>query len=170
MREASLAVSRDGDRVTFEGVLDVRTLSGARERLTQRESRAIDLKKLSGLDTPGALFLCELGAKGVELTGLRKEHQALLDLVCKLEVEPLPKKPAIARWRELVMQLGQAAHAARRETVDVITFIGLAADATVRALLRPRQLRLAAISRQIADRKNELRGAWSLRAAACALV
>ena len=32
-----------------------------------------------------------LAPKGVELTGLRKEHQALLDLVCKLEVEPLPK-------------------------------------------------------------------------------
>ena len=151
MQEASLAVGRHGDRVTLEGVLDVRTLSEARERLTQRESHAIDLKKLSGLDTPGALFLCELGAKGVELTGLRKEHQALLDLVCKLEVQPLPKKPGIARWRELVMQLGKAAHAARRETVDVITFIGLAADAIVRALLRPRQLRLAAISRQIAD-------------------
>jgi len=32
------------------------------------------------LDTPGALFLCGLRDKGVKLTGIRAEHQALLDL------------------------------------------------------------------------------------------
>jgi phospholipid/cholesterol/gamma-HCH transport system permease protein len=152
---ASIAISRHGDRLTLEGVLDVRTLAEARRRIgsgrTPQESRALDLGKLRGLDTPGALFLRELGEQGVALTHVRAEHQALLDLIGTLDVKPLPRPGAMPRWRELVVQVGKGAAAARKSTIDVITFIGLGASAIGRALIHPRELRLAAISRQISD-------------------
>jgi phospholipid/cholesterol/gamma-HCH transport system permease protein len=149
--DPAIAVKEEPERVTLEGVLDVRTLAEVKSRLQRRGSRPVDLAKLSGLDTPGALFLSELSEKGVKLTGLRAEHRALLDLIRKLEVKPLPKPHAIARWRELVIQLGKGTHAARLETVEVITFIGRAASAIRGALMHPRELRAGAISRQIAD-------------------
>ena len=101
-----LAVNGDGDRLALEGVLDIRTLTGAEEVLKQRlkrrgggQARALDLGNLSGLDTPGALFLCGLREKGIELTGIRAEHKALLDLICALKGKPLPKSATVPRWR-----------------------------------------------------------------------
>ena len=54
-------------------------------------SRSLDIAKLDRLDTPGALFLCGLVDKGVELTGVRTEHRALLDLIRGLDLKPMPK-------------------------------------------------------------------------------
>src|SRR3990167_6724196 len=45
----------------------------------------------STVSTRRALFLCGLRTKGVELTGIRPEPQALLDLVGGLDLKPLPK-------------------------------------------------------------------------------
>ena len=151
----TLAISGEGDRLALEGVLDIRTLTEARNSLTQwlkqRKSHALDLGNLSGLDTPGALFLCELGNKDVALTGIRAEHKTLLDLVCGLELEPLPKPASVPRWRQLVVELGKGADEAWRDTLDVITFVGRAASAIGHALIHPRYLRLPSISRQVAE-------------------
>ncbi len=103
------------------------------------------------VDTPGALFLCGLVDKGVKLTGVRVEHQALLDLICGLDLKPLPKVVSIPRWREIVIRLGKGAHDARHEAADVITFVGRAASWTIGSLLHPTTLRPAAISRHIAE-------------------
>jgi ABC-type transporter Mla MlaB component len=101
-RSASgLAINGDGDRLVLEGVLDIRTMTELRaslqqwpkQRPTGRASRTLDLGKLSGLDTPGALLLCELCTQGVELTGVRAGHKALLDLVCARA----PTKPGATR-------------------------------------------------------------------------
>lgn len=151
----TIAISGDGDRLALAGVLDIRTLGVAenslKQRLKQRKSRALDLGKLSGLDSPGALFLCGLRDKGVELTGVRAEHKALLDLICGLDLKPLPKVAPVARWREVIIGLGKGADDAWHDTLDIITFVGRAASATLHALIRPRNLRLASISRQIAE-------------------
>jgi phospholipid/cholesterol/gamma-HCH transport system permease protein len=87
----------------------------------------------------------------VELTGIRDEHRALLDLICGLELKPLPKSERVARWRQLVTQLGKGAAAARHETLDVIAFVGEAANAIGHALAHPRSLRLSSISRHISE-------------------
>ena len=151
----TFAVKGDGEHLALEGVLDIRTLTEAqsalREWMKQRKSRALDIGGLSGLDTPGALFLCGLRAKHVELTGVRPQHKALLDLVGGLELKPLPKEPTIARWKELIIELGRGAHEARLDTIEVITFLGRATHAVARSLIHPRRLRLASISRQVSE-------------------
>ncbi len=72
-----------GDRMTLKGSLDIRTLAQAEQSLTQwwlkkRAAHVLDLRDLSSLDTPGALFLCGLRDRGVELSGVPTQHRALL--------------------------------------------------------------------------------------------
>jgi phospholipid/cholesterol/gamma-HCH transport system permease protein len=154
-RTAAFAVKGDGDHLAVEGALDIHTLTQAEAALgkwmKQRKSRALDIGGLSGLDTPGALFLCGLRAKHVELTRVRPEHKALLDLVCGLELKPVPKVPFVPRWKELVVHLGRGAHQARLETIEVITFMGRVAGELGGALGHPRRLRFASISRQVTE-------------------
>jgi phospholipid/cholesterol/gamma-HCH transport system permease protein len=151
----AFAISGDDERLALAGVLDIGTLAEVRDslqqRLKQHKSGALDLGDLTGLDTPGALFLCGLRGKGVELTGVRAEHKALLDLICGLEMKPLPKAKAVPRWRELFIELGKGAEHAWRDLVDIITFLGRAASATGQALMHPRSLRLPSISRHVAE-------------------
>ena len=151
----TIAINGEGDRLALEGVLDIHTLHEAqqslKQALKQRKKGALDLASLSGLDTPGALFLCGLGAKGVEFTGVRPEHRALLDLVCGLELKPLPRPKSVPRWRQLIIGLGRGADEAWHDSFEVITFIGRAAAAVSDALRHPRSLRLPSLSRQIEE-------------------
>jgi ABC-type transporter Mla MlaB component len=145
----AVTVSGDGDHLALAGALGIATLAAARDALKkfskQGSGRSLDIAGLDAIDTPGALFLCGLRDKGVELTGIRTEHQALLDLICGLELKPLPKVKSPPRWRQVVMQIGKDAHQARHEALDVITFAGRAASWTVSALLHPASLRPASI-------------------------
>ena len=152
---SDIAVTGDDDRLALEGVLDIRTLADAqralRPRLEQHPKRSLDIGNLRGLDTPGALFLCGLRERGVQLTGTLAEHQSLLDLVCGLDLKPLPKAASVPRWRELVIQLGKGADDAWHDMHDIITFVGRAANATGLALIKPHLLRPASISRQVSE-------------------
>jgi len=151
----TLAIDGDGDRLALDGVLGIRTLEQARQALerwrTQRKSHVLDVSKLSGLDTPGAMFLCELRDKQVELAGIRPEHEALLELIGGLQRKPLVKPPAVPRWRELVIKLGKGADDFWRDSIDIVTFVGRTMSAFGHALLHPSALRPASISRQIAE-------------------
>jgi phospholipid/cholesterol/gamma-HCH transport system permease protein len=150
-----VVVSGDGDQLALAGALDIGTLAEARNSLKkwskQGPSRSLDMARLENLDTPGALFLCGLRDKGVELTGIRVEHRALLDLICGLDLKPLPKVESVPRWRQIVIQLGKGAHDARHDALDVITFVGRAASWTVNALIHPSCLRPASISRHLSE-------------------
>jgi phospholipid/cholesterol/gamma-HCH transport system permease protein len=151
----TVLVSGDGDRLELAGALDLATLPEARNAFRrwsrQGPSRSLDVAKLDSLDTPGALFLCGLRDKGVELTGLRADHRALLDLICGLDLKPLPKVESTPQWRQIVIQLGKGAHDARHDALDLITFVGRAASWTGNALVHPNCLRPASISRHIAE-------------------
>jgi phospholipid/cholesterol/gamma-HCH transport system permease protein len=148
-------VSGEGGQLALAGVLDIHTLAAAEDSLHQRlkqgKSRSLDLSNLRGLDSPGALLLCALRDAGVELTGVREEHKALLDLIGGLDLKPLPKTPSVPRWREIVVGLGKGADDAWHDTLDIITFLGRVTSGTLHALFRPRGLRLASVSRQIAE-------------------
>jgi phospholipid/cholesterol/gamma-HCH transport system permease protein len=152
---ATVVVSGDGDRLALAGALEIVTLAEARNSLKkwskQGPSRSLDVAKLDSLDTPGALFLCGLRDKGVKLTGIRAEHEALLDLICGLDLKPLPKVKFVPRWRQLVIQLGKGADNAWHDAIDIITFVGRAASWTVNALIHPDCLRPASISRHVAE-------------------
>ncbi len=152
---STVVVSGDGDRLALAGALEIPTLAEARNALKkwskQGPSRSLNISKLDSLDTPGALFLCGLRDKGVELTGIRAEQRALLDLICGLDLKPLPKVESVPRWRQLVIQLGEGAHDARHDVLDIIAFLGRAAAWTATALLHPSCLRPASISRHVEE-------------------
>lgn len=150
-----VAIEGEGDRRSLAGALDIRTLQQARAALDAwaqpRGARVLDLARLDRLDTSGALLLCELAGQQVELAGVREEHRRLIDLVGALEHEPLEHPRAPARWRQLLMQIGRSTAEFRHDCIALVVFIGRTLAALRRALLHPRQLRPAAISRQISE-------------------
>ena len=151
----AIAVSGDGERLALAGVLDIGTLAEARsalKKLTPEKSQgSLDIGGLERLDTPGALFLCNLRDKGVTLSQVRPEHQSLLDLIAGLELKPLPKTASVSRWRQIVVEIGKSARETRHDLLDIITFLGRAASWTLSALLHPSSLRPAAISRHVEE-------------------
>jgi phospholipid/cholesterol/gamma-HCH transport system permease protein len=148
---SDLLVRGDGERLAVEGRVEIATLGRLRDALRQARPQSLDLGKLSGLDTPGAQALCRLRKEGVALTAVRAEHQALLDLVCGLDLKPLPQSRAVPRWRELVIQMGKGTDEVWHDLLDVITFVGRAVSALAHGLTHPRSLRPASISRQILE-------------------
>ena len=155
---STLAIQGDGNRLALDGDLDIRTLAEARDALARwlgtdhlRERRSLDLGRLRGLDTPGALLLRRLSEQGVHFEHVRSEHEALLGLIGGLHLEPPRRPPAVPRWRQLVIQLGKGGEEAWRDTRDVIAFMGRAVNAVACALAHPRDLRLPSISRQIQE-------------------
>jgi len=153
--KSTIALTGDGDQLALTGDLDIGTLIEAKALLKKWSKpgagRALDLSGVGDMDTPGAMFLCGLNKHGVELTGIHADHRALLDLLNGLDLEPLPPVPSVPRWREIVIQIGKAAHDARHEAADLITFVGRTASWTVDALLHPSCLRPAAISRHVSE-------------------
>ncbi|MGH8105058.1 MAG: ABC transporter permease [Arenimonas sp.] len=147
-------IQADGGQMALDGVLDVHTLDEVRKALAgwlkkRKKSQVLDLGQLGGLDTSGALFLCELRDQKVEFTGVSNEHEQLLDLVCRLDRKPMAKPKAMPRWRELIIQIGKAADDTARDTYDVVVFVARAVNALVYALMHPSMLRTASISAQI---------------------
>ncbi|MBI5721181.1 MAG: ABC transporter permease [Burkholderiales bacterium] len=165
-----VALSADNDRLALEGALDLRSLAEAAalferwldESTGQPErphahahaharARALDLRRLSALDTSGALLLCGLRERGVQFRGVRPEHQALFDLVGGLAHEPLPAPRPVARWRQLVLDLGRGADVAWHDARDVASFIGRSVRAIGQALRHPREWRGPSLSRHVAE-------------------
>ena len=153
--DPELVVSGEDDHRALAGALEISTLLAAEQSLKawskQGSSRQLEIARLISLDTPGALFLCGLRDKGVTLTGVSVEHRALLDLIYGLELKPIPKIKIAPRWRQLIIQLGKAAHDARHDVIDIISFVGRVASWTGNALLHPASLRPASISRHITE-------------------
>ena len=149
--EPALVASADGERLALAGALDIHTLADAEAVLRRQTVRHVDVGNLSALDTPGAMLLCQLRGRGVQLGSVQPEHQALLDLIGGLELAPLQRPRAVARWRQLVTQLGRGADEVWHEAVAVIAFVGRCASAIAQVLRHPHALRPAAISRHVAE-------------------
>jgi phospholipid/cholesterol/gamma-HCH transport system permease protein len=150
---SDLVIRGDGQRLALEGSVGIATLGHLQDALRQGQGPppTLDLGKLSSLDTPGALLLCRLRKEGFTLAAVREEHQALLDLICGLELQPLAKSQAVPRWRELVIQMGKGSDEAWRDLLELIAFVGRGLAAVGHGLTHPRSLRPASISRQIAE-------------------
>lgn len=151
----AVVIDGDGEQRALSGALQVGTLAEAERSLKhwskRQKARALDLTGLSALDTSGALLLCRLRDQGVQLTGVSAAHEALLEFICGLDLKPLPKTRSVARWRQLVTQLGRSADAAWHDMLDIVAFVGRTSSGLGSALRRPRSLRLASISRQVAE-------------------
>ena len=154
-RSSTIDIRADSGDLALAGALDIHTLPEAEHALEQHLKRhkpqSIDVRDLSKLDTPGALFLCGLHGRGVELKGVRAEHKALLELIGSLDLKPLPRVPRVPRWREVVIAIGRGGDEALKDGRDIITFLGRTAEVALGSLIRPRGLRLASISRQVAE-------------------
>lgn len=154
----AVSLSGTGERLALQGDLALPTLPSfqralARQRRTTPDAaaRELDLARLRHLDTPGALLLCRLRDEGLRLVGLRPEHAGLLELVGGLDVQPLPRPPRTARWREIVIQIGRGADEAVRGSLALVRFLGQTAGEAAGMLRHPRRIPLASITRQIAD-------------------
>lgn len=151
----TIAMEDDGNRMVLGGTLDIQTLTEARRILGKwgagRGNFVLDAGKLSDLDTPGALLLCRLRDQGVKLTRLRPEHVALIDFIGALKLGPIPRLEHGSGWRRFVVLLGRRVDAAWRDTLDVITFVGRAANDIGYAAIHPRTLRPPAIARHISE-------------------
>ena len=147
--QSTIVISGDGDHLALTGSLGSATLSEATNSMegwsSNGASRSLDVARLDNLDTAGALLLCSLRDKGVELIGIRAEHHALLDRKIRPKVESVPQ------WRLYVIRLGKGGHEARRDLSEIITFVGRAASWTVAALIHPKYLRPASIARHISE-------------------
>jgi phospholipid/cholesterol/gamma-HCH transport system permease protein len=144
---------QDGENITAAGDLDIQSLETARQALHDppSASASLDVGGINTLDTPGALFLCELQDRGVRLTGVKAEHRNLLELICGLPHETLPRRRTVPRWRQLIVNLGKGADDAMRDTYNVIAFTGRTASATLGALFHPARLQPASISRHVTE-------------------
>ena len=155
----AFALRGEGDQLALEGALDINSIEQAtralagwvRQRVAARHRRSLDLGRLAALDSPGALLLCDLRKKGGELTDVRAAHKALINLVCSLELKPTPKPRAVARWRQLLIDLGRGADSAWRDTLDLLAFLARVTNEAARAFVHPRHLRLPSISRHVAE-------------------
>lgn len=151
----TFSVSGEGDQRALIGRLELATLAAAREALAQwsqsNTTRTLDISGLENLDTPGALYLCGLRDQGVTLTSPRAAHQTLLDLICGLDIQPLPQVDDVPRWRHGITQLGRATHDVRREALDFIYFMGCTTRWLRNTVRHPYTLRPAAISRHITE-------------------
>jgi phospholipid/cholesterol/gamma-HCH transport system permease protein len=152
---ATLAVDVVDEGAAMRGALNVRTLRVAKQSLAvsskKRTFKTIDLGKLSGLDTAGALYLHTLRGNGIKLIGATPGHQALLDLVGTLDLKRLPRPLAVQRWRQFIVQIGKGASDAWSDSLDIIAFVGRSASGIGNALVHPRTLRLPSVSRQISE-------------------
>lgn len=150
-----VVVEDDGGRITLDGVLNIRTLDEVRASLgvwvKKRKPHVLDLGKLDGLDTSGALFLCELRDKHVELAGISAEHEQLLEMIFALDRKPLVKPESMPRWRQFIVQLGKGVDDIGRDTYDVVVFVARGVNALLYALIHPSTLRPASISAQISE-------------------
>ncbi len=151
----AIAIEADGTRIAVKGSLGVRTLPELGGVLSApadgQTPRTLELGALSELDTSGALFLSSARAHGVSLTGLRPEHRALVELIDRLDLAPLPQRPPAPRWRQLVIATGRGFDSAWHDAYDILAFIGRAVNAVGRALGHWHALRPASISRHIEE-------------------
>ena len=146
-------VDESGGRLALRGTLDIRTLADAAATLRHWRSGRRARSIFAGLthSTRRAPWSCaHSGKDDAKLTGVKPGHRALLELVCRLELEPLPS-PRHGQVAQTVIQLGQVADEAWHDMLDVVTFIGRAANAIGHAIGHPRELRLPSISRQVAE-------------------
>lgn len=106
----------------------------------------LDGAAIHALDTTGALYLLTLLAEReqagqpLQLTGLRTEHQELLDLVRERQTaagEPPPPEPAQSRLE----RLGRATMARIEQSLAFIAFIGEATLALLRLVRQPGRFR-----------------------------
>lgn len=153
---STLTVDGEGACLSLKGDLGLRTLDVLRHALHRQgpDPTELDLTGLQRLDTPGAMLLCGLREQGLRLQGVRSQHADLLELVCGLKPQAVPRTPHVARWREIVIDLGRPAEAAGRDAVELVRFLGHACSEFAGVLLHPRReggLPLASVTRQIAD-------------------
>jgi len=146
------AVAHCGGDWTLQGIEGI-----ARGWVAQRSAaarvRSIDGSAIRALDTAGALLLLQLEAAAgsrVDWEGFAAEDAALLDLVRERRAaagEPPPPAPP----EGVLARIGRVAMSQVGEVIGFLAFLGEAAAAMLRLLVRPRRVRWRALFKAIEE-------------------
>lgn len=150
---ATIEISATGARCVGRWTLS--GITGLRQRLTQiawpqGSDLAIDGSAIEAIDTTGALLLLrvlsdlERDGRNPRFTGLRDEHQALLDLVHERRVASGEPSAPMAGLNALPA-LGKSAWTRIAQSIGFLSFVGETFIALVRALVNPRRIRWRAL-------------------------
>ena len=109
----------------------------------------IDITDVTVLDTVGAIAVCRIqewmAASGpVEIVGAAEDQSALLDLVTKVDAQPLPRRPKPTS-ADRIAHLGKLTIGHVREARNLIGFFGELMVVLVRLATHPGRLRVTAI-------------------------
>ncbi|MEQ8966559.1 MAG: MlaE family lipid ABC transporter permease subunit [Azospirillaceae bacterium] len=157
--DGPVGLSRDGDTVTVTArgrwTRDVASaIDAALDGLASEPLPAtarFDLTRLERLDTAGAWLIhrteCRLRAAGVkvERDGPGEAQALILDAVGRVDTEQVAPGPQPSMLVVFLNHLGSAVVGIGREALSLLSFFGMLAVKTARAVVQPRRVRRASV-------------------------
>jgi phospholipid/cholesterol/gamma-HCH transport system permease protein len=139
--------------LVFSGELTIHQLTFAQARVDELGHKeaalsAVDLTKLTHLDTAGAFYLRQW-VDDIPLRYRDDSQRHVLELMGTLSIDTIPHPQALPPVRRALVDLGRIAEEGRDEAVRVITFGGKSAVMLTRAVAHPHRLRIGAIAQQV---------------------
>lgn len=153
MRAFEITWDKTSGTLAIAGAFGVHQASAAIaefEAITQSGTAitAVDITKVSALDTVGAMLLREW-AGNVPITCADDEQRGLLSMVGKLDLTVPPQKEPLPPLTAQMIALGKWASNMAVETRHMLTFTGKSLVMVARALRHPQHLRIPMIAQNI---------------------
>lgn len=153
MNDFACTADSKGKRLHLTGGLTIDHVSKAsvalRDALNQKTTwQAVDISKLTALDTAGAVLLCDIG-RTIPIAGANDAQRALLEMVSALPLKLPKQKRELPPMRRIAVGTGRYSVELLEETKRVISFMGKSAIAVAKALRHPKHLRFTSISHHI---------------------
>jgi phospholipid/cholesterol/gamma-HCH transport system permease protein len=151
-------VDRDG-RVVLEagGAWTVFSVANLRRMADPAPGRhsvaAIRISAIDRLDTAGALELIRLSRRfaGAAIEGGRPEHLALIELVARGAIGPLPRPDTMGWFTHWLYELGETVMEFFEQTARLLAFFGEVLVVFSSAIGHPRRFRIAAVVAQMRE-------------------
>lgn len=147
--------SDDSGQVKISGPLDIQNIDKAKQGFRQaaKHGAAIDVSGITRLDTAGALLLKDAvdvhKNLKVDFSKLREDHKSIMKMVEGVQLEIPPHTPRKAHFVLLMEHIGKGVFIIGANVVELLTFFGRSCVELVKALARPRHLRINSISHHI---------------------
>ncbi len=139
-----------GDSIQLKGALNLSTMMKIRRQLRDMPHvRTIDVSGLTQLDTAGAMLLHQLERKKISIEHLQPKHQRLFDVVADTKRHKKDPKEHHSALVLPVIRLGRGTLRTITTLRELITFLGQASVAIVKAFRHPRHLRFGEIVHHI---------------------
>ena len=130
MRNSSLHIKREKNRVLLQGILDIHNFHKAKDIFKAinnvNENITYDLSGITHLDTAGALILHKALKQNIKLENLQSKHQVIIDLVNEIQVIPADIREDINPIKKLVISIGKSVINNGGAIAEFISFLGQA--------------------------------------------